>query len=157
MPPFVLSILFSKYTWMTIGGLALAGFLYFGVYRPYEDMKAQAARVPALVAANKGLSGQMAATEKRIAQVNVNLAIAQGQRDQAVADLGKWTANKDSLFADIGRMTKNASASTNPVCLPSADERKLWNATLASIAAANASVGQAGAGSKVPANSGGVH
>jgi hypothetical protein len=142
---------------MAVGGLALGAFLYFGVYRPYEDMKAEAARVPALVAANKGLSDQMAATEKRIAQVNVDLAIAQGQRDQAVSDLGKWNDNKNGLFADLGRMTKNATASTNTVCLPTADERKLWNATLASLTAANTSARSIGAEGKVPGNPGGVH
>lgn len=157
MPPFLLSIIFSKYTWMAIGAAALAGFLYFGVYRPYENMKAQAALVPALQAANTDLANQAKSTEKRIAQVTVDLAIAKGQRDQAVADLGQWIASKNKLFTALTRMSQNAAATLNPICLPTSAERELWNSTLASLTSGNTGAGQAGASGKVSAGAAGVH
>lgn len=157
MPAMLLSVIFSKYTWMAIGAAALAGFLYFGVYRPYENMKAQAALVPALQAANTDLAAQAKDTEHRISQVNVDLGIARAQRDQAVSDLGVWTAAKGKLFTALTRMSQNAPATLNPICLPSAAERELWNATLASLTSGNAGAGPTGAPGKVPNGAPGVH
>lgn len=154
---FLLSLLTNKYTWYAIGAAALAAFLYFGVYLPYEHMKAQAALVPGLQADNKSLHDQIGGADKRVAEALVNLKLSQAQRDQAVTDLGKWNDLKTGLDSKLKEMTINASASKNAVCLPSAGERELWNSTLAALTGSNAGNRPIGTAGQVPESSAGVH
>lgn len=136
MPVWLLSIFTNKYTWYALGGITLAAALFFG-YRHYESLKADAALVPGLRQQVNSLNGQITTNDQRVAKALVDMKIAQAQRDQAVADLAHWNTLKSDLDKTLEDMTKHASASVNPVCLPSPSERQLWNSTLAQLTGSN--------------------
>lgn len=157
MPIWLITIFTSKTTWYAIGAALLTAFLYFGLYLPYEQMKAQAALVPGLQAENKSLAAQVTGADDRVAKALVDLQIAKGQRDQAVADFAKWNEFKGGLDAKLDDMARRSPATTNAICLPSDDERQLWNQTLASLTTAYTSNRQAGTAGQVPSGPGGIH
>lgn len=155
MPVWLLSLFTNKYTWIALGAAALGAYLYFGPYRTYEHMKAQAALVPGLQAQVQSLSAQAKANDDRAGEISRQLDAERAKYDQAEKDIGAWKDLKDSLDKPLAEMSKNASASKNAICLPSLAERQLWNATLAALTAANPAARPAAAEGGVPAAAGG--
>lgn len=150
------AILTSKWTWYTIGAVVI-GLYGWHLYADYENMKTQAAKVPGLEAKVSSYSAQAKANEGRASQISAELTKAEIQRDQAEADLHSWNDMKADLSKSLTEATKHASATVNPICLPSDAERQLWNTTLVALTAANASTGQTRTGSPVPVSSPGTH
>jgi hypothetical protein len=156
MPAFLLSATFWKFLGIGLVAIALAAGIATAVGH-YNHLKSQAALVPGLQGQVKSLTAQTARDEARAGKAAIDLVAAYAARDQAVHDLGVWRDSKTNLLSTIQEMNRHAAASLNPVCLPSAAERQLWNATLAKLTAADAEPGQGRAPGGMPADPARVH
>lgn len=156
MPTWLLSATFWKFVGLSVAALALAGTVWYAV-SSYEHLKAEAAKVPGLEAQVSSLSGQIKTDDARVASALADMKIAQAQRDQAIQDLKTWQGLQTSIDQTLQRITDASKASTTPVCLPTDDERGVWNSSVAALVSADAGNRPAGASGAVPSASGGVH
>lgn len=111
MPAFILPwILSGGWKWL-LGGIAalVVGLYVYSWVSHYHHLEAQAAKVPALEA--------FMAKSKQ----------ADADRIKADQALSTWEAAKGDILATIRKSMKNAPIQTNPVCFPTADDRRLRN------------------------------
>ena len=118
MPTFLL----SKWFWELIGAAAIAATLFFA-YHHYEYLKAQAALVPAL-------QDKLATYDKQASELAIRLKEVTAAREQADSDLTKAEGDLQAVQVYLAEKSINAPAQVNPVCRPSAADRKLRNDTV---------------------------
>lgn len=149
MPAFLLSPTFWKIAGVAIlvAGIAIGVAVFV---HHYHDLEAKAAMVPALQSANKSLVAQGARDESRAAKAAIDLVQAQAARDQAVADQAKFHDLAGQIGTTLQGLSKNAIATKNPVCLPSDNERQLFNSAVARFIHPDAGAGSSGAAGTMP-------
>lgn len=114
MPALALSwLLGGGWKWL-LGGIAT---LVIGIYAAswlhhYHQLETDAAKVP-------GLTAQITVMQK-----------ADKDRQAADAKLTSWQDAKADIIANIRKGMRNAPIETNPVCLPTADDRRVRNEAL---------------------------
>lgn len=115
----MLTLLTSKLFWQVLGFAVFAGVIGLA-YWHYKHIEAQAALVP-------GLQSQLATYDKQASDLAVRLKEVTAAREQADSDLTKAEGDLQALQVYLAEKSINAPAQTNPVCRPSAADRKLWN------------------------------
>lgn len=106
---------------IVIGLVIAAGIGIF--YMHYRAISAEAAQVPALTA-------RIADDDKRASDLSTKLAQADAARTEADHALTLWQTGKADIINAVRKEGRRAAASTNPVCAPSPDDRKLRNDAL---------------------------
>ncbi len=111
MPAFILPwILNGGWKWLlgSIAALVVGLYVYSWVSH-YHRLEAEAAKVPALEAF---MAKSIQADKDRVA---------------ADAALTTWQTAKADILGQIRKSMKNAPIQTNPVCFPTADDRRVRN------------------------------
>ena len=150
MPAFLLSPTF----WKLAGGVLLVAAITIGVtmfLNHYHDLQDKAAMVPGLQAANKSLSDQIKANDKKAGDLAAQLKAAYAARDQALADFNLFQDQLRKFGTTLNGIAANANATKNPVCLPTDGERSLFNETIANFKRTHTGPGQPVQPSPVPA------
>lgn len=131
----------SPLTLLKLGGLAAGAVAIFTFVVYFQHLRAEAAKVPALQATITQQNERAGALATKMAAVDA----ARSASDKALSD---WQNDvKAPILETIRKAGKNAAASTNPVCRPSPDDRKLRNDAWQSLLGS----GQGGKATTVPA------
>lgn len=120
-------------TWVLNGGwkwalgalaAAIMGFFIVSWVSDYNDMKAQASRVPGLEAAISAKDAVITAMRK-----------ADADRTEADKKLSDWQHSKDQILAAIRKDMNNAPVHVDPICAPTDDDRRVRNEALGKLLA----------------------
>jgi hypothetical protein len=105
-------------------GAAVLGFFVVSWISDYNDMRADAARVP-------GLEATVAARDAVIR------AMKQADADRAAADqkLSDWQHSKDQILSAIRKGMSNAPIHVDPACAPTDDDRRVRNEAIGKLLA----------------------
>lgn len=137
----------SPLTLLKLGGFAAGAIAIFAFVVYFQHLRAEAAKVPALQATITQQNDRADKLATKMAAVDA----ARSASDKALSD---WQNDvKTPILEAIRKAGKNAVASTNPVCRPSPDDRKLRNDSWSALLGA----GQGGKATPVPAASGPSH
>lgn len=105
-------------------GAAALGFLTLSAIHNYNTLKTEAARVPGLEATISAKDAVITAMQK-----------ADADRTEADKKLSDWQHSKDQILAAIRRGMSNAPIHVDPVCAPTADDRRVRNEALSNLLA----------------------
>lgn len=118
----------------------------------YHSLQEQAALVPGLQKANKSLSDQLTADDKKAGDLAGQLKAAYAQRDLALSDFNAFQGLLSKFGLTLNGIAANANATKNPVCLPTDAERSLFNTNVANFQRAHTGPGQPSPAGSVPAS-----
>lgn len=120
------------YVKMGLGVVALIaiGFAYFH----YEHLKSLAAEVPALKQQVTDLTAARAKDDADAQKAALQIVANMAAEKQSLLDFDKWSSFRTNLSNDLKGLVKNAKATKNPDCLPTVDERSMWNSTIQKLA-----------------------
>lgn len=118
--------------WFRLGAVGAAVLGLFLVLSHYQNLRAEAAKVPEL---EKQISNMEIQAQDALA----SYLSAEAGRKEAEARLTDWQTVRNDVVASIRRELRNAPVATNPVCAPSDDERRMFNDAVAAIFTGNVS------------------
>lgn len=113
--------------WRLYAAGALVVVLGLGAWH-YMALRAEAAKVPQLEAT-------LADADRRVLAAAERMQELEDARIKAEEDLTTWQTAKDEIIRTVRLEGRRASASVNPVCAPSADDRRVRNDALARLVA----------------------
>lgn len=109
--------------WFRLGAVGLVGVVGVLFWLHYQNLRAEAAKVPELEKAIQA--------ERDLAQSNLESYLTQEYaRQQAQAELMDWERVKNDVVAAVRREMRNSQVATNPVCAPTDAERELYNSAI---------------------------
>ena len=110
-------------------GLAVLGILLvLGAFIwHYKSISDEAARVPGLVAANDAMVKQHARDDAEAAKAALQIVANEAARKVSLEDYHRWDTFKTSLGNDLEGLLRHEPITTDPGCLPTPADRKLWN------------------------------
>jgi hypothetical protein len=126
LPP----IFTNPLNWLKAGAavITVAAAGWFWIH--YNHLKEEAAEVPGLQREIHDLGLLHAHDDSEAAKAALQIVANDAARRQSELDFEKWNDLRNSIHDELKRLTSHAAATTNPVCAPTDDERRMWNAAL---------------------------
>jgi hypothetical protein len=119
------------FLWFRLGAIGAAALGVFLIVIHYQNLRAEAAKVPEL-------EKQISDMEIQAQDALASYLSAEAGRKSAEARLTDWQTVRNDVVASIRRELRNAPVATNPVCAPTDDERRMFNDAVSAIFAGNA-------------------
>lgn len=116
------------YIKLGMGFIAAAAISWFVWY--FHTLVDKAKDYAALQTTNAQLVSQHNQDSASAAKAAIDLIASEAARKQAQIDFDAWSRTQIALNNSLRGMIHASPVSTNPVCFPTAAERKLWNKTL---------------------------
>lgn len=124
-------------TYLKLGGIAVGAMLLLGGFLYVQHLRSEAAKVPALQAT-------IADGSKRALALSDRITAVEAAREESDKALSQWQDLKNATLEAVRKEGRRAAASTNPVCAPSLDDRRLRNSALGALLGPDPSGAKAG-------------